>query len=198
VLACGSNSFFQLAIDRDEDESTKIFPPRKSLFSVPFDSDLHITSISSGAARSIVLYSNGCCFSAGSLEDGHLGIDKNQVAEEDLREGVFGKSYCKPHQIILPGNVFVVKISCGDEHSALLTREGDCFMFGSNEQGQCGVGEGAGNWIDLPLQFLLLIFPVEVVTQLQSTCSIRSTHLEGTNLVNVLLLKKMINSGLFI
>jgi len=40
-----------------------------NLFSLPPDSDLHITSMSSGGDHSIVSYSNGSCFSAGFLTD---------------------------------------------------------------------------------------------------------------------------------
>jgi len=151
VFGCGFNGDFQLSIDRDEAESTNIFPPRKSLFSLPSDSDLHITSISSGFNHTFVVYSNGRCFSVGFLSP-NLGIDQTQIARADLRRTLGGSCIYKPRQIFLPKNVFVVKISCGLHHSALLTREGECFVFGDNYQGQCGVGEDVGKVIELPLQ----------------------------------------------
>ena len=34
----------------------------------------------------------------------------------------------------------IVQLSCGDEHTAVVTKSGRLFMFGSNEWGQLGLG----------------------------------------------------------
>ena len=34
----------------------------------------------------------------------------------------------------------IVELSCGDEHTAVVTKSGRLFMFGSNEWGQLGLG----------------------------------------------------------
>ena len=40
----------------------------------------------------------------------------------------------------------VVQVSAGKEHSVCLTADGDIYTWGSNEEGQCGVGDTFGDY----------------------------------------------------
>lgn len=37
-----------------------------------------------------------------------------------------------------------VQVKCGDVHSVVLCRGGDCYAWGNNDYGQCGIG-GSGS-----------------------------------------------------
>ena len=45
----------------------------------------------------------------------------------------------------------IVELSCGDEHTAVVTKSGRLFMFGSNEWGQLGLGHNRRGYCALSL-----------------------------------------------
>lgn len=63
-------------------------------------------------------------------------MGKNQEGQLGLGEGV--TQALRP--MILNLNVNVVDVSCGGFHSLLLTDQGQVYSFGSNSQGQLGLG----------------------------------------------------------
>ncbi len=90
-----------------------------------------IVSISSGMRHSLALTESGRVFGWGSNEWGQLGTGKS------------GGSFNKPVLIEifsssdgLNTDVEIAKISCGQRHSLLLSRDGDVYAFGDDTFGQ--------------------------------------------------------------
>jgi alpha-tubulin suppressor-like RCC1 family protein len=84
----------------------------------------------------LALTKSGKCFSWGYNEYGKLGF---QFDAEDFGD------YHKPKIINSPIYEKVVQISCGCNHSLLLTKSGDLYGFGHNKYGQIGCGNN--NWL---------------------------------------------------
>ena len=88
-----------------------------------------IKSIACGTTFTLVLSSNGQVFSFGLNESNQLGHSTNNLTNT-LRLN------CISSEII---NKKTIKfISCGRDHSLLLSSDGEVFSFGNNLRGQCG------------------------------------------------------------
>ena len=87
-----------------------------------------IIAISCGCDFVIALTSEGKAFSWGHNGYGQLGLSHNN-------------NVYIPQRIPMRNNIFIKKISCGDNHSLLLTSDGDIYSFGYNEDGRLGVGD---------------------------------------------------------
>ena len=59
---------------------------------------------------------------------GQLGRHSNSIKNEFTSNNIELKS-----------NIFIEKISCGNSHSLLLSREGEIYVFRSNRKGELGV-----------------------------------------------------------
>ena len=82
-------------------------------------------------------------YSWGSDRFGQLAIGKKEK----------GKNYNLPFLITLP--IFVREISCGEEHSAMITFEGKVFTVGSNSEGRLGIGNSSLKYSSSPIQINL-------------------------------------------
>jgi hypothetical protein len=116
VYAWGVNSMGQIGIDYLDENLT----PAKV---IGFECE-KIHMISCGYQHSLALTVGGRVFSWGNNEFGQLGI-----------EGI-PKSY-EPKHIELE-DLIINKISCGRNHSLLLSKEGVIYTFGDNSYGQLG------------------------------------------------------------
>jgi alpha-tubulin suppressor-like RCC1 family protein len=90
-----------------------------------FDSE-KVVMISCGYKHSLALTESGRVFSWGENSYGQLGVE-NEINRE------------KPKMIEIE-NFSFEKISCGQRHSLLLSRDGVIFAFGDNRCGQIGSG----------------------------------------------------------
>jgi RCC1 and BTB domain-containing protein len=99
--------------------------------------DQKIIDIASGDNHFLALTKSGKCFSWGSNSCGKLGF---HVDDEDF------PGYYKPKIINAPIYEKVVQISCGSDHSLLLTKSGDLYGFGRNKYGQIGCGNNINQW----------------------------------------------------
>ncbi|KAF3825016.1 hypothetical protein GH733_005650 [Mirounga leonina] len=86
----------------------------------------------SGERHSLLLLSNGEVHSCGDNSHGQLGRRGVQSEEQPILQSF------KPHSIGALKNLGVIYISCGYEHTAVLTQTGKVFTFGSNSYGQRG------------------------------------------------------------
>jgi hypothetical protein len=87
--------------------------------------DKEVVMISCGSRHSMALNSSGHVFSWGWNECGQLGTGDTINSN-------------KPKPISISVKILFQKISCGAEHSLLLSCEGDVYVFGRNNSGELG------------------------------------------------------------
>ncbi|CAI5680635.1 putative E3 ubiquitin-protein ligase HERC3 isoform X2 [Oreochromis niloticus] len=159
VYTCGSNSCGQLGHDKagispdgqlftwgqntsgqlglGKGEPSKLFPhPLKSLAGIP------LAQITAGGDHSFALSLSGAVFGWGKNRAGQLGLNDKQ-------------DRAVPCHIKFLRSQKVVYISCGDEHTAALTKDGGLFTFGDGSWGQ--LGHGSTNSELLPRRVLELM-----------------------------------------
>jgi len=102
----------------------------------------NIVMVSGGDYNSIALRSDGTVWKWGLNDVGELGLGTNDNA--GVGPAVDLISHPFPMQVTLDkfGNGFsnVVKVSNRDYHSFALKADGSLWMWGANDQGQCGDG----------------------------------------------------------
>ncbi|KAA0721997.1 putative E3 ubiquitin-protein ligase HERC3 [Triplophysa tibetana] len=118
VFVWGENASGQLGLGKGE-PSTRTPQPLKSLGGIP------LAQISAGGDHSFALSLSGAVFGWGRNSAGQLGLD------DELDRAV-------PCHIKFLRSQKVVFISCGEEHTAALTKEGGLFTFGNGSRGQLG------------------------------------------------------------
>uniref|UniRef100_A0A8C2JGV9 HECT and RLD domain containing E3 ubiquitin protein ligase 3 n=1 Tax=Cyprinus carpio TaxID=7962 RepID=A0A8C2JGV9_CYPCA len=122
VFAWGAGEGGQLGLGAGE-PSTLSPQPLKSLCGIP------LAQISTGGDHSFALSLSGAVFGWGKNSAGQLGLNDEQV----------DYSYrAVPCHIKFLRSQKVVYISCGEEHTAALTKEGGLFTFGNGSRGQLG------------------------------------------------------------
>ncbi|KAI7810796.1 hypothetical protein IRJ41_006650 [Triplophysa rosa] len=126
LLVWGANSHGQLGLEKSsllEKEECRIQSPQplKSLYGIP------VVQISAGGDHSFALSLSGAVFGWGKNNAGQLGLGNTTsrhtptcVKSLNMKKTIF--------------------ISCGEEHTAILTKGGYVFTFGSGSCGQLGHG----------------------------------------------------------
>jgi alpha-tubulin suppressor-like RCC1 family protein len=120
IYSWGSNEWGQLG-DYSSKRQTTPMKPRQW--------DKNFVMISCGFWHSMGLTENGEVNSWGANKFGQLGSGNRKVSKQLLRV----KIRCKNSKIVA-----FRKISCGLEHSLLLSLEEDIYAFGRNDFGQLG------------------------------------------------------------
>ncbi|XP_074886477.1 putative E3 ubiquitin-protein ligase HERC3 isoform X1 [Buteo buteo] len=114
----GQNSYGQLGLGKECPSQAS--PQRvKSLDGIP------LAQVAAGGAHSFALSLSGAVFGWGKNSSGQLGL-----SDERDRES--------PCHVKLLRSQKVVYISCGEEHTAVLTKSGGVFTFGAGSCGQLG------------------------------------------------------------
>uniref|UniRef100_A0A3Q4MNC6 HECT and RLD domain containing E3 ubiquitin protein ligase 3 n=1 Tax=Neolamprologus brichardi TaxID=32507 RepID=A0A3Q4MNC6_NEOBR len=135
LFTWGQNTSGQLGLGKGE--PSKLFPhPLKSLAGIP------LAQITAGGDHSFALSLSGAVFGWGKNRDGQLGLNDKQ-------------DRAVPCHIKFLRSQKVVYISCGDEHTAALTKDGGLFTFGDGSWGQ--LGHGSTNSELLPRRVLELM-----------------------------------------
>ncbi|XP_066549471.1 probable E3 ubiquitin-protein ligase HERC4 isoform X1 [Amia ocellicauda] len=118
IYSWGQNKYGQLGLGNEykNQSSPQLI---RSLLGIPF------AQISSGGAHSFALTLSGAVFGWGRNKFGQLGLND----ENDRYVPVLLKSLRSQR---------VVYISCGEDHTAALTKEGGVFTFGAGGYGQLG------------------------------------------------------------
>jgi alpha-tubulin suppressor-like RCC1 family protein len=88
-----------------------------------------VVIISCGWVHSLVLTECGYVYSWGANYSGQLGIGNTENSNEPKFVVVIDENKC---------NDFIEKISCGSDHSLLLSSDGNIYAFGINESGELG------------------------------------------------------------
>ncbi|XP_077206908.1 putative E3 ubiquitin-protein ligase HERC4 isoform X2 [Paroedura picta] len=118
VFSWGQNKHGQLGLGYEFKKQTS---PQliKSLLGIPF------AQIAAGGAHSFILSLSGAVFGWGRNKFGQLGLnDENDRYVPNLLKSL------RSHKIVY--------ISCGEDHTAALTKQGGVFTFGAGGYGQLG------------------------------------------------------------
>uniref|UniRef100_A0A3Q2P0V4 HECT and RLD domain containing E3 ubiquitin protein ligase 3 n=1 Tax=Fundulus heteroclitus TaxID=8078 RepID=A0A3Q2P0V4_FUNHE len=135
LFTWGQNTNGQLGLGKGE--PSKLSPhPLKSLAGIP------LAQITAGGDHSFALSLSGAVFGWGKNRAGQLGLNDKQ-------------DRAVPCHIKFLRSQKVVYISCGDEHTAALTKDGGLFTFGDSSWGQ--LGHGSTNNELLPRRVLELM-----------------------------------------
>ncbi|XP_044159286.1 probable E3 ubiquitin-protein ligase HERC6 isoform X3 [Bufo gargarizans] len=121
VFSWGKNDFGQLGLGKQMPNQA-IPQVVKSLKGVP------LLQVSAGGSQSFALSMSGIVFGWGKNNAGQIGLES-----DPLKAGVF-----KPYPVSSLRDKGVIYISCGDEHTAVLSKEGTVYTFGDGTQGQLG------------------------------------------------------------
>ncbi|XP_057584376.1 probable E3 ubiquitin-protein ligase HERC6 [Hippopotamus amphibius kiboko] len=121
VFSWGKNSHGQLGLG-------KKFPSQASPQRVRSLEGVPLAQVAAGGAHSFALSLCGTSFGWGSNSAGQLALGGDDVP---------GQSY-KPLSVGSLKTLSVTYISCGYEHTAVLTQDGKVFTFGDNSCGQLG------------------------------------------------------------
>uniref|UniRef100_A0A8C2WPN1 HECT and RLD domain containing E3 ubiquitin protein ligase 3 n=1 Tax=Cyclopterus lumpus TaxID=8103 RepID=A0A8C2WPN1_CYCLU len=135
LFTWGQNTSGQLGLGKGE--PSKRFPhPLKSLSGIP------LAQITAGGDHSFALSLSGAVFGWGKNKAGQLGLNDKQ-------------DRAVPCHIKFLRSQKVCYISCGNEHTAALTKDGGLFTFGEGSWGQ--LGHGSTNNELLPRRVLELM-----------------------------------------
>jgi alpha-tubulin suppressor-like RCC1 family protein len=121
----------------------------------------NIVAISGGDYNSIALKSDGTVWKWGLNDVGELGLGTN-----DGWTGSSGDSIANPFPVQVPidtfGNGFsnVVKVSNRDYHNIAIKADGSVWMWGANDQGQCGYGTTNATFRPVPVSGLAARVPL--------------------------------------
>ncbi|XP_024101772.2 probable E3 ubiquitin-protein ligase HERC6 isoform X1 [Pongo abelii] len=121
VFSWGKNSHGQLGLGKE-------FPSQASPQRVRSLEGIPLAQVAAGGAHSFALSLCGTSFGWGSNSAGQLALSGRNVPVQSN----------KPLSIGALKNLGVVYISCGAEHTAVLTQDGKVFTFGDNRSGQLG------------------------------------------------------------
>ncbi|GAA5931027.1 hypothetical protein JCM3775_000780 [Rhodotorula graminis] len=120
----------------DPSSTTTTRYDRPSLQHIAFFDGLHPVQVSCGAFHSAVVTSHGAAYLFGSNKAGQLGAGEGEpggaepvlveLGEEDEDE--------------------VAQVACGAAHTVLLTKSGQVWVTGANDDGQLGLGDTTSRW----------------------------------------------------
>ncbi|XP_068949993.1 probable E3 ubiquitin-protein ligase HERC6 isoform X2 [Petaurus breviceps papuanus] len=121
VFSWGKNDYGQLGLGEKSPFQAR---PQwvKSLNGIP------LAQVTAGGAHNFALSLSGTSYGWGRNNVGQLAFRGNNASEQIY----------KPCSIGNLKSLHVTYISCGDEHTAVLTQDGKVFTFGSNNSGQLG------------------------------------------------------------
>ncbi|KAM4709463.1 putative E3 ubiquitin-protein ligase HERC6 [Discoglossus pictus] len=120
VFSWGQNSAGQLGLGKQIPNQAR---PQlvTSLKGIP------LAQVTAGGSQSFALSMSGTVFGWGKNNAGQLGFKTKSNA-----------AMFKPYAVSSLRNLGVVFISCGDEHTAVLTKDGSVYTFGDGAYGQLG------------------------------------------------------------
>ncbi|XP_023235992.1 X-linked retinitis pigmentosa GTPase regulator-like [Centruroides sculpturatus] len=119
VYGFGSNGEYQLG---NNEEDTQYLPVR-----IQGLEGLSIKMLSGGADHSMALTGDGKVYTFGESEGGKLGLTETQLKKLPKPQPVTG----------LTGKM--LSVSCGGNHTIVLTADGTAFSFGDGSSGQLGL-----------------------------------------------------------
>jgi alpha-tubulin suppressor-like RCC1 family protein len=106
--------------------------------------DIRIIGVSCGRAHTVLLSDDGRIWTFGFNSFGQLGHgDKeNRSVPTEIQRGEPG----------LPEDVRIIGVSCGDDHTVLLSDDGRIWTFGCNSSGMLGHGDNENRFVPIEIQ----------------------------------------------
>ena len=146
----------------------KCFVPKKiDFFS---DNSLKVESITAGNYHSVALTAEGHVYTWGRGLYGALGNGSNSYSLLPILNEEFKAMSDEGHK--------VVKMDAADDYTGVLWDNGELQMFGKNDRGQLGVGQGIG------MDFVeSLVYPQPVVNEDGEPLAIRDFHCGMNNML---------------
>ncbi|XP_066574468.1 probable E3 ubiquitin-protein ligase HERC6 isoform X2 [Amia ocellicauda] len=121
VYSWGKNSFGQLGQGKGVSFTQATPCQVLSLYGAP------VSQVAAGGEHSFALLLSGAVYGWGANNTGQLGLNRTD------KRGRF-----TPYAVPALGHLGVSYISCGEAHSAALTKDGSVYTFGDGNQGQLG------------------------------------------------------------
>ncbi|XP_013919267.1 PREDICTED: probable E3 ubiquitin-protein ligase HERC6, partial [Thamnophis sirtalis] len=121
IFSWGQNSHGQLGLG-------KKIPSQSKPCNISSLAGIPLAQVAAGGAHSFVLSHSGVAYGWGRNNAHQLGLN-----QKTSKEQIF-----KPYSVGALRNLEVTYISCGDEHTAVLTKSGSVFTFGDDNAGQLG------------------------------------------------------------
>lgn len=118
IYSCGNNDYGQLGHEKG----------RKRLQLIPGLDAFVFKKAACGAYHTLAINEWGQLFSWGSNTEGQLGLNSKNFMESS------------PRMVKTLGTSVVVQIACGMKHAFALTNNGELYSWGSNSEGQLGLG----------------------------------------------------------
>jgi alpha-tubulin suppressor-like RCC1 family protein len=115
--------------------------------------------VACGEDSTVGVTDKGQVYSWGSNDYGQLGISDQTAEMVKTPAGLYYRSV--PYFISSFRNVFIVAITAGSYHFAALSDMGQVFVWGSNSEGQLGMGDFSQRNLPVPLDYF--ISPVQQV-----------------------------------
>ncbi|XP_076648302.1 HECT and RLD domain containing E3 ubiquitin ligase 4 [Halictus rubicundus] len=125
IYSCGNNDYGQLGHEKGM--------KRLQLVDAPGLNVLVFKKVTCGAHHTLAVNEWGQLFSWGSNADGQLGLDSKTVME------------CTPRMVKVLCTSTIVQVACGVKHTLALTNNGELYSWGSNNEGQLGLGSKVEN-----------------------------------------------------
>ncbi|XP_011152046.1 probable E3 ubiquitin-protein ligase HERC4 isoform X1 [Harpegnathos saltator] len=141
VYSCGNNDHGQLGQEKG----------RKRLQLISGIDPLAFRKAACGSSHTLVVNEWGQLFSWGSNVEGQLGLDRVSAT---IRE---------PRMVKTLGTKIIVQIACGLKHSIALTNNGELYAWGSNSDGQLGLGSDTKMELKPKLVHSLAAVPIAFV-----------------------------------
>ncbi|XP_076666112.1 HECT and RLD domain containing E3 ubiquitin ligase 4 isoform X2 [Andrena cerasifolii] len=123
IYSCGNNDFGQLGHEKG----------RKRLQLIPGLDAFVFKKAACGAHHTLVVNVWGQLFSWGSNTEGQLGFNSKDGIESS------------PRMVKALGTSIVIQVACGMNHALALTNNGELYSWGSNSEGQLGLGSDIKN-----------------------------------------------------
>uniref|UniRef100_A0A8C6X763 HECT and RLD domain containing E3 ubiquitin protein ligase family member 6 n=1 Tax=Naja naja TaxID=35670 RepID=A0A8C6X763_NAJNA len=121
VFSWGQNSHGQLGLGKE-------LPSQATPCNISSLAGIPLAQVAAGGAHSFVLSHSGVVYGWGRNNAHQLGLN-----QKTSKEQIF-----KPYSVGALRNLDVTYVSCGDEHTAVLTKSGNVFTFGDDSAGQLG------------------------------------------------------------
>ena len=115
--------------------------------------------VACGEDSTVGVTDKGQVYSWGSNDYGQLGISDQTAEMVKTPAGLYYRSV--PYFISSFRNVFIVAVTAGSYHFAALSDMGQVFLWGSNSEGQLGMGDFSQRNLPVPLDYF--ISPVQQV-----------------------------------
>ena len=107
--------------------------------------------VACGEDSTVGVTDEGKLYSWGSNDYGQLGISDQTAEMLKTPAGIYFRSV--PYFISSLRHVFVVAITSGTYHFAVLSDKGQVFLWGSNSEGQLGMGDFSQRNLPVPLTY---------------------------------------------